>query len=40
LKDGQWVAYASYPEGSLWRSKVDGTERLQLTFPPMAILWP
>ena len=39
-KDGQWVAYASYPEGSLWRSKVDGTERLQLTFPPMAILWP
>lgn len=34
-KDGQWVAYATFPEGSLWRSKVDGSERLQLTFPPM-----
>ena len=34
-KDGQWVTYSSYPEGSLWRSKVDGSERLQLTFPPM-----
>ena len=30
-KDGQWVAYTSYPDGMLWRSKVDGTERLQLT---------
>jgi DNA-binding winged helix-turn-helix (wHTH) protein/Tol biopolymer transport system component len=33
--DRQWVAYTSYPEYSLWRSKTDGTERLQLTFPPM-----
>ncbi len=33
-KDGQWVAYVSYPEGTLWRSKVDGSERLQLTYPP------
>jgi Tol biopolymer transport system component len=32
-KDGHWVAYVSYPEGTLWRSKVDGSERLQLTFP-------
>ena len=23
------------PEGTLWRSKVDGSEQLQLTFPPM-----
>ena len=30
-KDGQWVAYTSYPELALWRSKVDGTERLQLS---------
>ncbi len=35
-KDGQWVAYVSYPDGTLWRSKVDGTERLQLSSPPMA----
>ena len=34
-KDGQWVAYVSYRDGALWRSKVDGSERLQLTFPPM-----
>jgi Tol biopolymer transport system component len=34
-KDGHWVTYVSYREGTLWRSKVDGTERLQLTFPPM-----
>jgi len=33
-KDGQWVAYVSLPERNLWRSRADGTERLQLTFPP------
>ena len=36
-RDGQWVTYTSYPEGSLWRSKADGSERLQLTFPPMQV---
>jgi Tol biopolymer transport system component len=39
-KDGQWVAYSSYPDGTLWRSKVDGTERLQLTSAPMVVLQP
>ena len=39
-RDGQWVTYVSYPEGSLWRSKADGSERLQLTFPPMQALLP
>jgi len=34
-KDGQWVAYVSYREGTLWRSKVDGSERMQLTYPPL-----
>jgi Tol biopolymer transport system component len=34
-KDGQWVTYTSIPEGNLWRSKVDGSERLQLSFPPV-----
>jgi serine/threonine protein kinase/Tol biopolymer transport system component len=32
--DGQWAAYVTYPEGTLWRSKIDGSERLQLTFGP------
>ena len=30
-RDGQWVAYTQYPEGSLWRSRVDGSQRMQLT---------
>ena len=34
-KDGEWVAYVSYPEGVLWRSRVDGSQRLQLTSLPM-----
>ena len=34
-KDGQWVTYVSYRAGTLWRSKVDGSERVQLTYPPM-----
>jgi Tol biopolymer transport system component len=34
-KDGKWIAYVTYPEGHLWRSKVDGSERLQLSFSPM-----
>jgi Tol biopolymer transport system component/DNA-binding winged helix-turn-helix (wHTH) protein len=39
-RDGQWVTYASYPDGTLWRCKVDGTERLQLTFPPLHVVLP
>jgi len=34
-RDGQWVTYVSYADYSLWRSKVDGSDRLQLTSPPM-----
>jgi eukaryotic-like serine/threonine-protein kinase len=30
-KDGQWVAYVTYPDGVLWRSKVDGSERQPLS---------
>jgi Tol biopolymer transport system component/predicted Ser/Thr protein kinase len=33
-RDGQWVAYVTYPDNALWRSKVDGSERLQLTYAP------
>jgi DNA-binding winged helix-turn-helix (wHTH) protein/Tol biopolymer transport system component len=33
--DGQWVTYTTFPESNLWRSKLDGSERLQLTFPPV-----
>ena len=34
-RDGQWVAYRNETDGSLWRSKLDGTQALQLTFAPM-----
>jgi serine/threonine protein kinase/Tol biopolymer transport system component len=30
-RDGQWIAYVTYPDGALWRSRRDGSERLQLT---------
>ncbi len=39
-KDGQWVAYSSYPDASLWRSKLDGSQRMQLTYPPLTALLP
>jgi Tol biopolymer transport system component len=38
--DGQWVAYVDFPEGALWRSRIDGSERLKLTGPPMQVLEP
>jgi Tol biopolymer transport system component len=38
--DGQWIAYVSFPDGALWRSRIDGSDRLQLTFPPMRALMP
>jgi Tol biopolymer transport system component len=38
--DGRWVAYVTIPEGNLWRSRVDGSERLQLTYPPVRALLP
>ena len=30
--------YVTYPEGNLWRSKVDGSETQQLTFTTLGIL--
>ena len=39
-RDGEWMAYVQYPEGILWRSRVDGSERRQLTQPPLGVLLP
>jgi len=39
-KDGQWVAYVSFPEGTLWKSKSDGSQRIQLTYPPLTPVLP
>jgi len=38
--DGKWVVYTSYPDHTLWRSRTDGTERMQLTYPPMQVGYP
>jgi eukaryotic-like serine/threonine-protein kinase len=35
--DGKWVSYVSYPEGDLWRCRIDGSEKLQLTSPPISV---
>lgn len=39
-RDGNWDAYASYPDHTLWRSRSDGSERLELTYPPMQVFYP
>ena len=39
-RDGRWVTYVTFPEGILWRSRVDGGERLQLTAPPLHAVLP
>ena len=39
-RGGQWATYVAFPERTLWRSRVDGSERLQLTLPPMKVSLP
>jgi serine/threonine protein kinase len=39
-QDGKWITYVSYPDKSLWRSRVDGGERLQLTSAPILAFLP
>ena len=38
--DGNWIAYTTFPDMCLWRARADGSERLQLTFPPAETLTP
>jgi DNA-binding winged helix-turn-helix (wHTH) protein/WD40 repeat protein len=39
-RDGIAVAFQRLPDRSLWRSKMDGSERVQLTAPPMLVAHP
>jgi len=39
-RDGKWFTYTSYPDGALWRCRIDGSERRQLTFPPLRAFMP
>lgn len=35
--DGKWVAWLNAFDGSLWRSRADGSDRIELTMPPLRI---
>lgn len=35
--DGKKIAYVSYPEGVLWASNVDGSDRHELSFSPTVV---
>ena len=35
IGSGGTMVYVAHPEGTLWRSKIDGSARTQLTFAPM-----
>jgi DNA-binding winged helix-turn-helix (wHTH) protein/Tol biopolymer transport system component len=37
--DGQWITYVSFPDGALWRSRVNGGERQQLTTPATGVIF-
>lgn len=39
-RDGKWVTYTSFPDRTLWRSRVDGSAKLQLTTPPTEVYLP
>jgi eukaryotic-like serine/threonine-protein kinase len=34
-RNGEWITYVVHPELTLWRSKMDGSSRTQLTYAPM-----
>ena len=36
-RDGQWVAWIRQDNGSLWSSKADGSQRMQLTSKPLEV---
>lgn len=38
--DGKWITYVAIPEGTLWRARADGTEKLQLTSAPVRAALP
>lgn len=39
-RDGKWITYVGDPDGILWRSRADGSDRLQLTHSQMRAMWP
>jgi Tol biopolymer transport system component/DNA-binding winged helix-turn-helix (wHTH) protein len=39
-RDGEWVTYVAYPSRSLWRCRIDGSDRIQLTNAPVSAMLP
>ena len=39
-RDGKYLVYVAYPEGSMWRANRDGTQVQQLTGPPFYPITP
>jgi Tol biopolymer transport system component len=39
-RDGQWLAWVSFPDGALWRGRSDGSDRLKLTGPGWQVFLP
>ena len=39
-RDRKWVTYVTVPEGTVFRAAADGSQRLQLSWPPMSALEP
>jgi eukaryotic-like serine/threonine-protein kinase len=38
--DGKRLTYVNYPDHTLWRSQVDGSQRTQLTYAPLQVHLP
>jgi Tol biopolymer transport system component len=36
-RDGRWISYTKLPDHSLWRSRADGSEAVQLASAPLAV---
>ena len=39
-RNGEWITYVSHPDLTLWRSKLDGSSREELTYSPMKVHGP
>jgi serine/threonine protein kinase/Tol biopolymer transport system component len=39
-RDGKWAVWVSYPDSLVWRSRIDGSDKLQLTAAPSAASMP
>lgn len=39
-RDGRYVAYVKYPEGTLWKADRDGSHSVQLTDRPIEVIGP